>query len=58
MGDGVMIQLLLGDRCNALSSAYDAALSREHAAQRRVAKECPIEINQVSVITFNLVLVS
>ncbi|CAL1173435.1 unnamed protein product [Cladocopium goreaui] len=27
------------ERCNALSSAYDAALSREHAAQRRVAKE-------------------
>ena len=56
-----MIQLLLGDRCNALSSAYDAALSREHAAQRRVAKECPIQINQViqvSLITFNLVLVS
>ena len=26
-------------RCNALSSAYDAALSREHAAQRRVAKD-------------------
>jgi len=29
----------LVERCNALSSAYDAALSREHAAQRRVAKE-------------------
>eukprot|EP00435_Cladocopium_sp_Y103_P029206 s793_g7.t1 len=29
----------LMERCNALSSAYDAALSREHAAQRRVAKE-------------------
>lgn len=53
-----MIHLLLGGRCNALSSAYDAALSREHAAQRRVAKECPIEINQVSLNTFNFALVS